>query len=205
MVPVAAMGGLAPAMAFPLLGPIAEQHHVSPATATWALTSAFLAAAVSTPLLGRFSDLYGYRRVLVVALAITLAGSVVIATTPNFAVLILGRTLQGVAAPLYPIAIAVLQRELGGRQLRRSISNVTLVLAVGGGVAIVAAGIAGTGSDYRTVFWLPVLVCVVAIVAVLVGTRTEEPDARGRVDVLGAVLLSASLVLVLLPLSRAAA
>lgn len=204
MMPVAALGGLAPAMAFPLLGPIAEQHHVSPAAATWVLTSAFLASAVSTPLVGRFSDLYGHRRVLVVALAITLAGSVLIATTPNFAVLILGRACQGVAAPLYPLAIAVLQRELEGRQLRRSISNVTLVLAAGGAVALVAAGIAGTGSDYRTVFWLPVALCVVAIVAVLIGTRSAEPRARGRVDVLGAVLLSASLVLVLLPLSRAA-
>lgn len=39
MMPVAALGGLAPAMVFPLLGPIVEQHHVSPATATWVLTS----------------------------------------------------------------------------------------------------------------------------------------------------------------------
>lgn len=204
MMPIAALAGLAPAMAFPLLGPIAEQHHVSPAAATWVLTSAFLASAVSTPLVGRFSDLYGHRRVLVVALAITLVGSVLIATTPNFAVLILGRTLQGVAAPLYPLAIAVLQRELRGRQLRWSISNVTLVLAAGGAVGLVSAGLAGMGSDYRTVFWLPVALCVVAVVAVLMGTRSAELGARGRVDVLGAVLLSASLVLVLLPLSRAA-
>jgi predicted MFS family arabinose efflux permease len=49
MMPVAALAGLAPAMAFPLLGPIAEQLHVSLAAATWALTSTFLASAVSTP------------------------------------------------------------------------------------------------------------------------------------------------------------
>lgn len=148
--------------------------------------------------------LYGHRRVLVVALAITLGGAVLIATTPNFVVLILGRTLQGVAAPLYPLAIGVLQRELEGPQLRRSISNVTVVLAAGGGVALVAAGIAGTGSDYRTVFWLPVALCVMAIVGVLMGTRSEDPGARGRADVLGAVLLSGSPVRILLPLLRAA-
>ena len=204
MMPVAALAGLAPAMAFPLLGPIAEQLHVSLAAATWALTSTFLASAVSTPLVGRFSDLYGHRRVLVTALVITLAGSALIATTPSFVVLIVGRALQGVAAPLYPLAIAVLQRELGGWALSRSISSVTVVMAVGGGVGLVAAGIAGTGSDYRTVFWLPVVLCVVAIVAVVMGTRTAAAGTRGKVDVLGAVLLSASLVLVLLPLSRAA-
>ena len=204
MMPVAALAGLVPAVGFPLLGPIAEQHHVSPAAATWVLTSTFLASAVSTPLIGRFSDLYGHRRVLVASLAIALAGSILIATTPNFAVLILGRACQGIAAPMYPLAIAVLQRELGGRELRGSISKVTLVMAAGGAVGLVAAGIAGTSADYRIVFWLPVALCVVAVVGVGPGTRNAEPRAGGKVDVLGAVLLSASLVLVLLPLSRAA-
>jgi len=202
--PVAVLAGLAPSLAFPLLGTIADQLHVSPSTATWVLTSAFLASAVVTPLLGRLSDLFGYRRVLILALTIALAGSVLVATTPSFPLLIAGRVLQGIAAPLYPLAIGLLQSELEGERLHRSVSLASVLLAAGAGAALVVAGFGGSHSDYRTVFWLPVAVCVAAIAAVSTCARATEPSAGGRVDLLGALLLSGALVLILLPLSRAA-
>jgi MFS family permease len=77
------------------------------------------------------------------------------------------------------------------------------VIAAGGGVGIVAAGPIVSALDYRWLFWFPVgIVAVTALIAVRY--VPESPGrADGRVNWLGAVLLSGWLVALLLPLSQA--
>jgi MFS family permease len=55
-------------LVLPLLSQLQVTFHTSLASAAWAFTATLLSAAVSTPLAGRFGDLYGKRRILVVCL-----------------------------------------------------------------------------------------------------------------------------------------
>jgi MFS family permease len=77
------------------------------------------------------------------------------------------------------------------------------VIAAGGGVGMVAAGPIVTALDYRWLFWIPVAI-VIAATLIAVRYVPESPNrAQGNVNWLGAVLLSAWLVALLLPLSQA--
>jgi MFS family permease len=63
---------------------------------SWVVTAYLLAATAVTPLFGKLSDIHGRRIMMLIAIAIFIAGSVVCALAPNMAVLIAGRALQGI-------------------------------------------------------------------------------------------------------------
>jgi MFS family permease len=202
--PAAMLAGLTPSLVFPVLGRIAAQQHVGTAAVAWVLTSAFLASAVATPIVGRSADLFGHQRVLLVTVTMVLAGSVIAATTLSFPVLIGGRVLQGTASALYPLVVSTLQDQVSGRHMTRSIAVVSGVMGAGGGVGFAVAGLLGNGSDYRAIFWFPVALSLAALVAGCAGVPSDRGRSRGGVDLPGCALLSGGLVLVLLPLSQGA-
>src|SRR3954452_13294754 len=80
--------------------------------ASWLVTSTLLASAVATPIVSRSADMYGKRKMMVVCLAIMVAGSVLAAVGGSFVWLIIGRTLQGFASALIPVGISIMRDEL---------------------------------------------------------------------------------------------
>ncbi|MEV0477940.1 MFS transporter [Streptomyces prunicolor] len=187
----------------PALPTVQHALHTSQSTATWVMTAYLLSASVFTPILGRVGDLVGKKRTLVAVLLAVLAGCLVAALAPNIGVLIIARVVQGVGGALFPLSFGIIRDEFDASQVPGSISNLSAVIAAGGGVGMVAAGPIVTALDYRWLFWFPVgIVAVTTLIAVRY--VPESPNrAQGHVNWLGAVLLSGWLVALLLPLSQA--
>src|SRR3712207_6518211 len=72
----------------PLLPQFPRLLDTSPATVAWLVTATLVAGAVCAPLLGRLGDMYGRKRMLVVALGLVTAGSALGAVAPGVEVLI---------------------------------------------------------------------------------------------------------------------
>src|SRR5437868_6613593 len=62
---------------------------------SWVVTAYLLSATASTPILGKLSDLYGRRRILIAGVAIFVLGSIGCALAPGMIELILARIVQG--------------------------------------------------------------------------------------------------------------
>jgi len=187
----------------PALPTVQHALHTSQSTATWVMTAYLLSASVFTPILGRVGDLVGKKRTLVAVLVAVLAGCLVAALAPNIGVLIIARVVQGIGGALFPLSFGIIRDEFHASQVPGSISNLSAVIAAGGGVGMVAAGPIVSALDYRWLFWFPVgIVAVTTLIAVRY--VPESPNrAQGHVNWLGAVLLSGWLVALLLPLSQA--
>ncbi|KKD08743.1 MFS transporter [Streptomyces sp. WM6386] len=187
----------------PALPTVQHALHTSQSTATWVMTAYLLSASVFTPILGRIGDLIGKKRTLVAVLLVVLAGCLLAALAPNIGMLIVARVVQGVGGALFPLSFGIIRDEFAPSEVPGSISNLSAVIAAGGGVGIVAAGPIVSALDYRWLFWIPVAV-VAATTLIALRYVPESPSrAEGRVSWLGAVLLSAWLVALLLPLSQA--
>ncbi|MEU5891344.1 MFS transporter [Streptomyces sp. NPDC047461] len=187
----------------PALPTVQHALHTSQSTATWVMTAYLLSASVFTPILGRIGDLIGKKRTLVGVLLVVLAGCLLAALAPNIGMLIVARVVQGVGGALFPLSFGIIRDEFAPSEVPGSISNLSAVIAAGGGVGIVAAGPIVSALDYRWLFWIPVAV-VAATTVIALRYVPESPNrAEGRVSWLGAVLLSAWLVALLLPLSQA--
>ncbi|MFJ9566604.1 MFS transporter [Streptomyces fuscichromogenes] len=187
----------------PALPTVQHALHTSQSTATWVMTAYLLSASVFTPILGRVGDLIGKKRTLVAVLLAVLAGCLVAALAPNIGVLIIARVVQGIGGALFPLSFGIIRDEFTPAEVSGSISNLSAVIAAGGGVGIVAAGPIVSALDYRWLFWIPV--GVVALTVLIAARYVPESPKRavGSVSWLGAGLLSAWLVALLLPLSQA--
>jgi predicted MFS family arabinose efflux permease len=189
----------------PVLGPIARQLDVSAEAAGWVLTANLLAAAVLTPVLGRLGDTRGERPVVLAILVAITGGTLLAALTSSLPLLLAARVLQGSSYGLFPLSISVLRRELPRKRLPVAMSIVSSTLAVGGVVGLVATGLlTGSGGDYHRSFWLGFGVAAVSLAMAVAVLPARPATASGRVDWVGALVLGAGLVLLLLPLSQGA-
>ncbi|MFE2415564.1 MFS transporter [Streptomyces hokutonensis] len=187
----------------PALPTVQHALHTSQSTATWVMTAYLLSASVFTPILGRVGDLIGKKRTLVAVLLAVLAGCLVAALAPNIGVLIVARVVQGIGGALFPLSFGIIRDEFDASQVPGSISNLSAVIAAGGGVGMVAAGPIVSALDYRWLFWFPVAIVAVTTLIALRYVPESPSRAEGSVNWSGAVLLSGWLVALLLPLSQA--
>ena len=197
-VAILAMGTLAyslqQTMILPALPAFQERYDVSTSTSTWLLTSFLLSSAISTPLLGRLGDMYGKARMLLFALAVFGAGILLSAVAGSFAVVLAGRTVQGTGAAILPLAIGIVRDELPPERVAVGIGTLSSMLGIGGGVALVLAGLLVEHVGLSWLFWSALAVTVPA--AVLTWAFVPESPLRSpaRVDLAGAALLSLALL-----------
>ncbi|GHF95012.1 MFS transporter [Streptomyces thermodiastaticus] len=186
----------------PALPTIQHALHTSASTTTWVMTAYLLSASVFTPILGRVGDLAGKTRTLVAVLTAVLAGCLLAALAPTIGVLIVARVVQGIGGAVFPLSYGIIRDQFEPGKVSGSISNLSAVIAAGGGVGIVAAGPVVAALDYHWLFWIPV--AVVAVTALVAARCVPESPrrARGHVSWLSALLLSGWLVALLLPVSR---
>src|ERR1700730_12571843 len=79
------------ATALPTIG--RQFHDVT--NLSWVITAYLLASTAVAPVFGTLSDIYGRRAMIIAALSLFVAGSILCAVAPNMPVLILARGLQG--------------------------------------------------------------------------------------------------------------
>ncbi|MGY0057321.1 MFS transporter [Streptomyces sp. LZ34] len=188
----------------PALPTVQHALHTSQSTATWVMTAYLLSASIFTPILGRVGDLIGKKRTLVAVLGALTVGCLLAALAPTIGVLIVARAIQGIGGALFPLSFGIIRDEFAAEKVSPSISNLSAVIAAGGGVGVVAAGPIVAALDYRWLFWLPVGV-VAATALIALRFIPESPTrAAGHVNWAGALLLSGWLVALLLPLSQGA-
>ena len=200
----ALVASLVQTLVLPLLPEFERAFHTSVSTVTWIFTATLLAGAVATPLLSRFGDMYGKKKMIVVAMALLVAGSLIGALASSLAVMIVARALQGISSALIPLAIGVIRDTFPRERVAGGIGLVSATLGVGGGLGLLITGIiAQHTSSYRPVFWLSVGIAAVGLV--LVATLTHDTGQRisARPDVPGAIVMAGWLICLLLALSEA--
>lgn len=165
-----------------------------------AVLTAYLAAAtVVMPVYGKLGDRLGRTRLLLVAVAVFVAGAVCCASAGSMTMLIAARVLQGLGGgglmvgPQAVIGelVSPLQR---GRYLGL-IGAAYVVAAVGGPVL---GGLLVEGPGWRWIFALYPPLGVAAFVVLVVTLRLPRPTERAPIDYGGALALAAAVVGVVL-------
>jgi EmrB/QacA subfamily drug resistance transporter len=201
-----ALGGLALAVSQSLVAPALREIQidvgVSTTAATWVLTSFLLSASVATPILGRLGDMFGKKRVLVIALTAVAIGTFVSAVAGSLGLLVAGRVIQGLGGGVFPLSMAIIRDEFPRERVAGGIALISAILGVGGGLGIVLAGPIVDHLNYHWLFWFPFVVVTIAAVGVFLVVPESPIRTRGRVDWAGAVLLAGWLVALLLPISE---
>jgi predicted MFS family arabinose efflux permease len=203
---VVGLGALAVSLAqsvlVPVLGILPARLNTSAGNVSWLLTSTLLVAAVSVPIMGRLGDMFGKRLMLLVALGALTLGSLITALTDNIGLLILGRAIQGVSAAAIPLGISLLAALMPRERVGSSIALISAMLGVGGSLGLPLAGFVAEHADFHTLFWITAAAGLAAFIGILTIVPESADRVGGRVDLVGATLLAAGLVCLLLPLAQ---
>ena len=206
LVPVLAFAGIVVAVMQTLLVPVIKDLpqllSTAPSNATWVLTSTLLSGAVATPIMGRLGDLYGKRRMLISSLAVMVIGALVSAVTSDLIPMIVGRTLQGFAMGAIPLGIGLMRDMLPRERLGSAMALMSSSIGVGGGLALPAAALVAQNADWHALYYGAAGLGVLSIALTLLVVPESEVRAEGTFDLLGALGLSAGLVLFLLPITK---
>ena len=189
---VLAFGGGAYAMLQSLVVPalpiLQRDLHTTPSGVAWVFTAYLLAASVATPIAGRIGDMFGKKRTLVVVLAGLAAGTLLAALATTLPVMIAARTIQGLGGAIFPLAFGIVRDEFPRERVAGGIALISGLLGVGGGLGIVLAGPILAHLDYHWLFWIPLIVIVVTVVATMLIIPESPVRAPGTVDWTGAAL-----------------
>ena len=134
------------------------------------------------------------------------AGSLVVAWSPSFAVLLAGRILQAPLSALLPLEIGLVRDRLSPQRARRSIGLLVGALTFGTSAGMVLSGTLGQViPGVHGVLLVPALATVLCAGVLFWLVPESTTRARGTVDWAGAALLSLGLAALLLGVSRGSA
>ncbi|SHL49798.1 Major Facilitator Superfamily protein [Pseudonocardia thermophila] len=186
----------------PLLPRFPVLLDTTPATVTWLVTATLIAGAVCTPLLGRLGDMYGKRRLLLVALGLVALGSAVGTAAPDVGTLIAGRVLQGAAMGAIPLGISIMRDVLPPGRVGAGIGLMSSSLGIGGALALPLGGLVAQEASWRWLF-AATGVLALGLLGAVAGLVPESAlRTGGRFDLLGAAGLAAALTCLLLAISK---
>jgi MFS family permease len=194
---------LAQTSLIPAIGDLIETFHTDAAGVAWTLTGYLLSAAVCTPLLGRLGDMFGKRRMLVIALALFAAGNLVSALGDSLAVIVAGRVLQGAGGGIFPLCFGIVRDEFPADRVRSSIGLISATAGIGGGLGLVMGGLLVDHASYHWIFWVGAAVAALAAMAAQFAIPESPIRTPGRVDIRGAVILGGGLALPLYAIAEA--
>ncbi|HZC32885.1 MAG TPA: MFS transporter [Candidatus Bathyarchaeia archaeon] len=186
--------------------------------ASWIINGYLLAYVVAMPLADRLADVWGTRRLFLVALVVFIAGSLAAGRGQSIDELIVGRVIQGVGGGvLVPVGTAAASHLFEGHDRPRALGIIGALTFLGMaagpflGAALLSGLDVGGGLDrlgvaagtplhdalapaWRWVFYINVPIGLVALFfAWAASNGWETPRRRAGLDVIGAVIWSLAL------------
>jgi EmrB/QacA subfamily drug resistance transporter len=167
---------------------------------TWAFTSYLLTATVSGPMYGKLSDIYGRRPIFIIGVAIFLVGSMLSGVSGAMWQFIAFRGLQGLGAgALFPVALAIIGDIFAPSERGKYQGFFGAVFGLSSLIGPAIGGIITDTVGWHWVFYVNVPLGAISLVVIWRTLPTHhEKDADRHIDYLGASLLVAALVPVLI-------
>ncbi len=171
----------------------------------WIITAYSLAFGSLLLLGGRVGDLFGRQRVFLVSLVAFALASAIGGAAPSFAVLVIARAIQGVAAAmLAPAALGTLIVTYSRESERGKAFGVFAAVTMGGGaIGLILGGVLTEYLSWRWCMYVNVVFAAVAFVGALAYMPHVRPPVHARIDFVGAVLASLGLFGLVFGFSRA--
>jgi MFS family permease len=185
---------------------IASDLDSLPTTIVWVTTAPILAAAATTPILGRLGDIKGHRRLYLTGFMVAITFSLLTAVAWNAASLIAFRTISQLgSAATVPASLAMIFRIFPPEQRVRASALSSSVLA---GAAVAGTIIGGPLVDafgWRPIFVIQAGIALAALLPALVVLQPDEAhDDDAPLDIVGAGLLFATVFCVTFGINRLA-
>ena len=179
--------------------------HATPASLEWVVSGYALAYGLALVPAGRAGDRFGHKPMFLLGLTVFVLASVACGLSQSAAEIVAARIVQGLGAGMfYPAIAATIQLAFTGPARSRAFgvfgATIGFATALGpllGGLIISAAG---PGNGWRWIFFVNLIIGAVTVPLAAWQLPRSEPSRRRGFDLPGFALLTAGLLLLLIPL-----
>ncbi|MQY06869.1 MFS transporter [Actinomadura macrotermitis] len=160
---------------------------------TWAVTVYTLFFGGLMLLGGRLADAFGARRMLTAGLVVFTGASLAAGLAQGEVSLLAARAVQGVgAAMLSPAALSTVTASFHGGERNKALAVWAGLGGIGFAAGVLIGGLLTAGPGWRWVFFVNVPVGLAVLAALPAFVRAGEPSRERRLDVLGALAVTAA-------------
>jgi multidrug resistance protein len=172
---------------------------------SWVFTVYLLTQAVTTPIYGRLSDLYGRKPILLFGVALFLLGSALCGLAWNMPSLIAFRMVQGLGAgAIMPVGRTLIGDVYHGADRARMQGYVSGVFVGAAVLGPVVGAFLVAHTIWQMVFWINLPLGVMTAVILMWALKERVERRRARIDIGGAGLLAVGTFTLLFALAQSA-
>jgi len=177
-----------------IVGTLHGVNHLS-----WVVTAYVLASTITTPLYGKLGDMYGRKRLLVLAIVIFLAGSALSGLAGSMDQLIIFRAIQGLGAGgLMVGAIATLGDLVSPRERGTYMGYMMATMMVAMVAGPLVGGYITDSLSWRWIFYINMPVGGAALLYLAFTLHVPRKKVEHKIDYLGSAVLAVAATAVVL-------
>ena len=159
---------------------------------TWTALAQAMSTAACAPILGKFGDVIGRRKTLLLGVAVFTLGNVLSVLASSLAFMLLARFVVGIGtAAMGPVILAYIATEFPQDKIAKGFSLYMLLSSASVIVGPTIGGLIVSAYGWRAMLWVCVAICT-GILAACVLTSKNQPSVKKPLknfDVSGAVLI----------------
>ena len=186
----------------PLISDIVKHLGIHDADYNWFDAAQLLLSAIVVPVLAKLGDMYGHKRVLLIATALTAASTWWLAFAGGFASYLIAFALQCFYVVWLPLEVALIfergrRTDSGVQATRRAAGLLVVALEAGAIVGALVSGILFSAfASIPATLTVPAVCVTLVFFAILIGVPESEPLPGRRLDAGGFAVLTIALLLV---------
>ena len=189
------------AMAIPSLPWVMEDFGLGQedyALGSWIVTVYLVVAAVAIAIFGKLGDIYGKKKMLLIALSIYSVAVTITGFSRDLSdsiyLMIFFRAVQGIGMSSFPIAFAIIRDEFPNEKMAVAQGVISAMFGVGNAFGLVVGGYVTEHWGWEWTYHTVVPFSVLATIVVALKVRESPVRLKAKVDILGGILLGLTLV-----------
>lgn len=164
------------------LARIQQDFHLNFTTASWIISSYYLASAISQPVMGKVADVVGRKVVFIVGLLLVAVSSLLAPEAPTFGWLIAARLIQSIGSgALYPAGMGIVRHLITEKQAQA----LAFLAVFSSGAAAFGPSIGGFvmhWGDWPAIFWVNIPFIIAGVTMSLVVLPRDSKVSRRKSD-----------------------
>jgi len=192
-------------MVLPAIPAFIEDFGISYNTSSWILSSYIIAGAVATPIVGKLSDVYGRKKILLIVMSIYSIGILAAGFADNLPFMLAARAAQGIGISMFPIAFGIIREVLPEKKLAVGQSIFTATFPAGATIGLlVGANIIqnyGWHATFFTAFPIAVILGLVILKFIHVNPLPYISENKSSIDITGSIFLAITIISFLVGIS----
>ena len=188
-------------MIIPAIPDLVKDFNIPYNTTAWILTAYLIAGAVATPIVGKLSDIYGKKKILLIVMIIYTAGTSFGIISNDISTMIIARTIQGIGMSVFPIAFTIIREKFPENKLSIAQGILTSIFAAGGviGLSLGATTIEYFGWRSTFISISPLALILTLIIMRFIHVKEQEENNNKiisfskNIDIKGAIALTVTI------------